>query len=80
MSPAEIRDFVLRRLSERLRIPLAEIDPSRSANELGIDSLNAVEVTGELEELLQVRVEATLFSDHASLDAAIAHVTARAPR
>lgn len=59
-----IERFVLERLSQLRKRPLAELDPERPFNELGVDSLDAVSLTGELEERLGVTIDPAELFDH----------------
>ena len=52
MTSQELEGWLIDRLAERLRVPKAEIDPLRPLEEYGLDSLEAVLISGELETLL----------------------------
>lgn len=52
----EIEQWLLLRIKEVTRSQLSSIDPLRPLEEYGLDSLQAISLAGELEELLQITV------------------------
>jgi len=69
MTPAQLELWLIERLATRLKLPKAEIDPERPVEEFGIDSLEAVALTTEIEVLLHRTVEPTVVWDYGSLRA-----------
>lgn len=62
--PAAIERFIILRLAELRKRDPATIDPQRPFNELGIDSLDAVTLTGELEDRLGGAIDPAELFDH----------------
>jgi acyl carrier protein len=74
----EILTWLQAQVAAKLNTTPDRVDPQRDLMEYGLDSLEAVSLTGELEELLNRRIEPTLVWDHPNL-AAISAFLARAP-
>jgi acyl carrier protein len=72
----QILTWLQARVATRLNTTPDRIDPQRDLTEYGLDSLEAVSLTGELEELLNRRIEPTLVWDNPNL-AAISAFLAR---
>jgi acyl carrier protein len=73
----EIRAWLLRELSDRLRLPAHDIDASRDVAEYGLDSLQAVRLSGDLETWLGRRLPATLLWEFPSMDSLARHLASR---
>ena len=75
-------DDVRRRLREliaaRVHVNLAELNDDTAFASLGLDSKDAVELVGELEELLQRNLDATLLYDHPSVTRLWAYLSGQA--
>ena len=57
----DIHRWLSERLSRQLGLPADQIDPSRPFVQYGLDSVSAVQITGELESFLGRSIPATLF-------------------
>ncbi|MBE1530418.1 type I polyketide synthase [Actinomadura algeriensis] len=64
---AEIRRRLTERLARRLRRPPDAVDPARPFGELGLRSRDIVEITGELQEWLDVIVDPALVYAHPTI-------------
>jgi acyl carrier protein len=64
----ELMDFVASWLSQRVRLPVSKIDPSRSFAEHGLDSMAAVELTKALSDQLGRNLDETLLWNCATID------------
>jgi acyl carrier protein len=62
--PAAIERFIIARLADLRKRDPATIEPGRPFNELGIDSLDAVTLTGELEDRLGGSIDPAELFDH----------------
>lgn len=86
LSPDEGRVLVTRTVSEHVAVVLghaagSRVDTDRSFNELGFDSLGAVELRNRLEATTGLRLAATVAFDHPTVAALADHVHERlAPR
>jgi 8-amino-7-oxononanoate synthase len=69
MTRVQIQDWLRRNLAARLRVSPEVIDVHRPLDEYGIDSMEAVAMTGELETLLKQRIEPTAFWDYRTISA-----------
>jgi acyl carrier protein len=67
MTRERIESWLTTRLAARLSLQPAEIDIYRPLDELGLDSMEAVALTGELERFLGRRVEPTVLWDHRTI-------------
>src|SRR5690349_13551422 len=70
-----IRRFLVDAVASRCKVPVAEVDPDRPLDELGLTSRDAVAIAGELEKLVGARLPATLLYEHRTI-AGLAHVIA----
>jgi acyl transferase domain-containing protein/acyl-CoA synthetase (AMP-forming)/AMP-acid ligase II/pimeloyl-ACP methyl ester carboxylesterase/acyl carrier protein len=66
---ANIRDWLLTQLSERLGLPPAEIDIDEPFANYGLDSLQAVRLSADLEDFLGLRLAPTLAYDFPTIAA-----------
>ncbi|MCB9685578.1 MAG: acyl carrier protein [Alphaproteobacteria bacterium] len=64
MTHDELQDQVVRRVARTLGKPPDAIDPQADLERFGLDSVEAVALAGELEQLLGRPVEATTLWDH----------------
>ncbi len=64
----ELREFLIKRLSAMLEINSDEIDPNETFSSFGLDSLKAVQISGELEEFLKCQLPSTLVYDYPSIN------------
>jgi acyl carrier protein len=76
MTPEQLEAWLTEQLASRLKVPPGEIDPVRRLEEYGLDSLEAVSLTGEIEVLLGRPVDPTILWDHPSVRAVALHLTA----
>ena len=70
-SPAtedEIRSWLVDRISRKLRLPAAELDPREPLARYGLDSLTAVQTAGELEQWLGRPISPVLVYDHPTIE------------
>ena len=64
-----INEFIAARLGKALKMSPREIDPTIAFDRYGMDSVIAVDLTGELSKWLRVELSPTLFYDYPTLDA-----------
>ena len=69
MTSEELEQWLKAMLAARTRVNPETIDVNRPLDELGVDSMEAVALSGELETLLKRRIEPTVFWDHRTLRA-----------
>ncbi|MEO0374844.1 MAG: beta-ketoacyl synthase N-terminal-like domain-containing protein, partial [Cyanobacteria bacterium P01_A01_bin.17] len=67
-----IQDWLKNNIAQRLGIQAADIDPRQPFSESGLDSMAAVQLTGELQDWLGRSLSPTLVYDYPSI-AALAH-------
>jgi acyl transferase domain-containing protein/acyl carrier protein len=67
--PAAIEGWLVERVAQRLKVPPDSIDPERTFDSYGLGSVDAVELSGELEERLGRELEATLVYEHPTIRA-----------
>jgi acyl carrier protein len=73
-SEPEIRQWLIDKIAERVGVSPQSIDPSKPFTVLGVDSTEAVVISGELQEWLGRRVPPTIAWDHPSIDAVARHL------
>jgi acyl carrier protein len=72
---AKIQDWIASYLAERLEFNQDEIDVTIPLERYGLDSTDAIVLTGELEEWLEFEFEPTLIYDYPTIEA-LAHYVA----
>ena len=63
-----IRQWLIRRVARQLGTDPSQIDAAVSFDELGLDSIVGVKISGELERLLGRRLSPALLFDHGSIE------------
>jgi acyl carrier protein len=71
---AEIRDWLIARIADRVGTSPRMVDPTKPFTVLGVDSTEAVVISGELQDWLGRRVPPTIVWDHPSIDAVAKHL------
>lgn len=64
----KLRGWLVERLARQIKVPVEEIDSSRSFESYGLDSIVAVQVAGDLEKLLEQRLSPALLFEHQNID------------
>jgi len=72
--PEEIRDFISARLAARLEVRVEELDPETPFSQYGLDSRNALRLSGELEEWLGRELPPTLVWDYPTIEDLARHL------
>ncbi|HEY1068460.1 MAG TPA: phosphopantetheine-binding protein, partial [Pirellulales bacterium] len=78
-SAGELRDWLIGRVAARLGTPAKAIDPQAAFLTLGLDSVEAMSLSGELEEHLGRRLSPVLFYNYPTI-ASLAEKLAEAPK
>ena len=73
-SEADLRTAIRAALARALRLDPHEIDDNRDFDSYGLPSLEAVELTAEMEDLIGRPVDAEAALDHASVARLAAHL------
>lgn len=73
-TPAIIETWLVDRLAACLDAAIDEIDPDVPFDSYGLDSAEAVGLSGELEDWLQRRVSSTLLYDYPTIAALAEHL------
>lgn len=71
---AEIEVWLTRAIARSLRVEPREVDPDRPFPELGMDSIAAVELSGDLELWLARKVAPTVVWDYPTIRLLAAHL------
>lgn len=79
MTPEELENWLIEQLATQLRLPKKDIDPVRRLEEYGLDSLEAVALTGEIEVKLGRTVDPTILWDYPSVRAVARFLSADGP-
>ena len=74
MTVKEIEAWLVKAIAKSLRIDEAKIDPARPFAEYGIDSVAAVELSGDLEDWLGKKVAPTVVWDYPTITSLAAHL------
>ena len=67
-SKEEIEEWLSEVIQRVKRIPLEEVDPQQPLTQFGIDSLDAVTLSGELEEWLGYELPASIIYQYPTID------------
>jgi len=70
----QLEEWLINQLAAQLNVPKKDIDPVRRLEEYGLDSLEAVALTGELEVMLGRPVDPTILWDYPSVRAVAAYL------
>jgi acyl transferase domain-containing protein/acyl-CoA synthetase (AMP-forming)/AMP-acid ligase II/acyl carrier protein/NAD(P)-dependent dehydrogenase (short-subunit alcohol dehydrogenase family) len=73
----DIKQFLITRLSQLMQISSTSIDPNESFASYGMDSLKAVQISGDLEEFLHTELSATLVYDYPSVNSLAEYLSGR---
>ena len=65
----KIANKILTIIGEETEFPIYQIQPQTSFFDLGISSIQSIRITGKLSEIFQLDIPASLFLEHASLQA-----------
>ncbi|SDM31339.1 type I polyketide synthase [Allokutzneria albata] len=76
MNQRELSAWLTGRVADLVGLTTERVDPDRPFQEYGLSSREALQLVGELEDLLEQPLSATLLWDHASITAVSAAVTA----
>ncbi len=69
-----LKDWLVNYISRRCDIPANELHADIPFEEFGIDSVQAVEITAELEQQFQIPVEPTALFEFNTIGLLVAHV------
>jgi acyl carrier protein len=61
---ADIRDFLTSEISRRTGVPLSAIEPSTVLVDIGLQSLDAVMICGEIEDRYGIELEPTMMFEY----------------
>jgi acyl carrier protein len=65
---AAIQVWMIERLAKQLKKDVKDIDPARPFEEYGLDSMFAVQVTAELEKVVEMRLSPALLFENTCID------------
>ncbi|MCI4065576.1 acyl carrier protein [Micromonospora sp. R77] len=68
ITPAEVRQWLVGRISDYLSVPAGELDVHAPLAELGLDSVYALALSGDIEDAFAIAVEPTLAWDYPTID------------
>jgi len=72
-----LKNWLINYISKRCDIPATELHPDIPFEEFGIDSIQAVKITSELEQEFQISVEPTALFEFNTIELLAAHVSSR---
>ncbi|RKU04050.1 polyketide synthase [Burkholderia sp. Nafp2/4-1b] len=75
LTEASIRNWLVDRLAKQLKVDRAAIDPAKRFDEYGLDSIVAVQVSGDLEKVVEQRLSPALLFEHNSIDDLARHLS-----
>lgn len=78
MTAASIEQWLAERLAVHLNVRPDQVNLDKPIDEYGLDSMEVVAITGELEDLLRVRIEPTLVWDLRTVRRLAASLASRA--
>jgi acyl carrier protein len=74
LTEASIRGWLVDRLAKQLKLDRAAIDPAIRFDAYGLDSIVAVQVSGDLEKVVEQRLSPALLFEHDSIDKLARHL------
>lgn len=74
LSEEVIRQWLVKRLARQVKVDPSEIDTAKKFELYGLDSIVAVQVSGDLEKLVEQRLSPALLFEHPSIDELSAHL------
>ncbi|GAB7355309.1 hypothetical protein MBLNU459_g5843t1 [Dothideomycetes sp. NU459] len=66
---------ILTLIAEETGVALSDLQPSVAFDDIGLDSLLALNITGRIREELQLEIENSLFADHSTVESLTRHFT-----
>ncbi len=78
LNAEQIEQWLAVRLAGTLKVSPGEVDRHRAIDEYGLDSMEIVGLTGELEDLLGVRIEPTVVWDQRTIHRMAAYLASSA--
>lgn len=75
MTDDAFRAWLTERVAYYLECEPADVDPARNLAVDGLDSVLALSLCGDIEDHLDVRLEATVVWDHPTVDALVDHLS-----
>jgi 8-amino-7-oxononanoate synthase len=69
-----LKDWLIKYISKRCDIPASELHTHIPFDEFGIDSVQAVQITAELEQQFDIPVEPTALFEFNTIDHLVAHL------
>ncbi len=73
-SPDDIQFWLVSQLAEQLELPTDDIDIHKDFTEYGLNSIEAVNLSGGLENFLDSRLSPTLVWDYPNIDTLVQHL------
>ncbi|HVQ91262.1 MAG TPA: acyl carrier protein [Mycobacteriales bacterium] len=73
-TPEAVRDWLIERVAFYLETPAGEVHPDARFVELGLDSVYALTLCGDIEERYDLSVEPTLAWDYPTVNALAGHL------
>jgi thioester reductase-like protein len=80
LSKRELKEWIAKWLADRLRLPVAAVNGSRSFSDHGLDSVGAIELAMELSHKLGCQLDEALLWNFSTIDAMIEWSFDRSPR
>ncbi|MEX3960425.1 acyl carrier protein [Trinickia sp. EG282A] len=74
LTEASIRSWLVDRLAEQLKVDRAAIDPAIRFEAYGLDSIVAVQVSGDLEKVVEQRLSPALLFEYSSINELARHL------
>ncbi len=74
---SEIECWLCQKIAETLKIPKAEVDQQKSFLEYGLNSIQLMGVSGDLEKWLDQRFSPTLLWDHLTIEKTAEYVQSK---
>jgi acyl carrier protein len=73
-SAPEIQAWLTRALAKELRVPEGQVDPKAPFEEMGLDSMVAVELSGDLADWLGTKVSPTVVWDYPNIESLVQYL------
>lgn len=77
LTAESLRGWLTEELAGRTGVTVGEIDTARSFEEYGLDSRAAVQVSGDLEKVVERRLSPAILLEHQSIDELVTYLASQ---
>ncbi|WP_316840662.1 acyl carrier protein [Pedobacter gandavensis] len=68
LNNTEIIELLRAKIADHVKIEIDQVDPARNLDEIGLSSLQAVIISGELEDVLEVEIDPMIMFENKTIN------------